>query len=107
MSAGFAVLLVGYLKAPRAIIGSRFVAFVGRVSFSMYVWQYVVFKAMGRFVPVGGSLDTYVWDLLMACLAVLPVAIASYYVIERPFLELRVRYLKPKLANVEKAAAVS
>lgn len=108
LSAGFAVLLVGYLKAPRTIIGSRFVAFVGRVSFSMYVWQYVVFKAIGQFIPSsGGGLDTYVWDLLVACLAVLPVAVASYYVIERPFLELRVRYLKPKPANVEEAAAVS
>lgn len=98
LSAGFAVLLVSYLKAPRAIIGSRFVAFVGRVSFSMYVWQYVVFEAIGRFLPVGGQADTYVLDLLVAFLAVLPVAIASYYVIERPFLELRVRYLKPKSA---------
>ena len=99
LSAAFAVLLVAYLKAPRAILGSRFAAFVGRVSFSMYVWQYVVFEAIGRFLPVGGRLDTYLWDLLVACLAVFPVAVASYYVIERPFLELRVRYLKPKPAN--------
>jgi peptidoglycan/LPS O-acetylase OafA/YrhL len=107
LSAGFAVLLVSYLKAPRGIIGRRFVAFVGRVSFSMYVWQYVVFEAIGRLLPVGGQVDTYVLDLLVAFLGVLPVAVASYYVIERPFLELRVRYLKPKLANAEIVAAAS
>ncbi|MGA8902485.1 acyltransferase family protein [Bradyrhizobium sp.] len=100
LSASFGVLLVGYLKAPYGIVGGRFAAFVGRVSFSMYVWQYVVFEAIGRFLPVGGWVDTYVLDLLVAFAAVLPVAIASYYVVERPFLELRVQYLKPKPESV-------
>lgn len=105
LSAGFGVLLVSYLKSPYGIVGGRFVAFVGRVSFSMYVWQYVVFESIGRFLPVGGGVDTYVLDLLVAVFAVLPVAVASYYVIERPFLELRVRYLKPRATGVEKVAA--
>jgi len=49
LSASFGVLLIGYLKAPYGIVGGRFAAILGRVSFSMYVWQYVVFEAIGRF----------------------------------------------------------
>ncbi|HEY5066245.1 MAG TPA: acyltransferase [Xanthobacteraceae bacterium] len=95
LSTALGVRLVSYLKAPYGIIGGRVIAYVGRVSFSMYVWQYVVFEAIGRFLPVGGRVDTYLLDLLVAFFAVLPVAAASYYVLERPFLELRVRYLRP------------
>jgi peptidoglycan/LPS O-acetylase OafA/YrhL len=107
LSASFGVLLVGYLKAPYGIVGGRFVAFVGRVSFSVYAWQYVVFESIGRFLPVNSWVDTYVLDLLVAVFAVLPVAIASYYVIERPFLELRVRYLKPRAKSTDKPTVAS
>lgn len=102
LSLGFAGLLVTYLKATRGIIGGRVAGFVGRVSFSIYVWQYVVFGAVKPFLPLDGRIDSYVLDLLVAIFGVLPVAAASYYVIERPFLELRVRYLKPKPVPVER-----
>lgn len=101
LSTGFAALLVTYLKARRGIIGGRIAAFAGRVSFSVYVWQYVVFGAVRPFLPVDGRIDTYVLDVLVAVFAVLPVAVASYYVIERPFLDLRVRYLRPQVSNPE------
>jgi peptidoglycan/LPS O-acetylase OafA/YrhL len=100
LSLGFATLLVTYLKARRGIIGSHFVGFVGRVSFSMYAWQYVVFDAVRPLIPLDGRIDTYLLDIVVAAFGVFPVAVASYYVIERPFLELRLRYLKPPSAAV-------
>ncbi len=69
-------------------------SFIGRISYSIYVWQYVVFGVMRRYIPTGGEVDTYILDFAVALFCVVPVAAVSYYVIERPFLELRVKYLK-------------
>jgi peptidoglycan/LPS O-acetylase OafA/YrhL len=93
-SLAFGALLITYLKASRGIIGGQIAALVGKVSFSMYVWQYVVFNAVRSLLPSSGHFDTYVLDLAVAIFCVFPVAAASYYVIEKPFLDLRVRYLK-------------
>lgn len=107
LSAAFAALLVSYLKAAHGIVGGRLVAFVGRISFSIYVWQYVVFGAVQPFLPMDGRIDAYLLDILVAIFAVLPAAAASYYVIEKPFLELRVRYLKPEPIPAERTAVLS
>jgi peptidoglycan/LPS O-acetylase OafA/YrhL len=96
---GFAGLLVTYLAARRGIVGSSVIAFVGRVSFSMYAWQYVVFGAVRPVLPRDGRFDAYTLGLLVAILGVLPVAAASYFVIEKPFLDMRVRYIKPTPAR--------
>jgi peptidoglycan/LPS O-acetylase OafA/YrhL len=96
----FAALIVTYLSARRGVPGGRFFAFAGRVSFSIYAWQYVVFGAVNGIVrrfPIDGHFDPYLLGLLVAVLGVLPVAVASYYVIEKPFLDMRVRYLIPKI----------
>jgi peptidoglycan/LPS O-acetylase OafA/YrhL len=80
-------------------VGSRVIAFVGRVSFSMYAWQYVVFGAVRPLLSHFSRFDAYSLGLLVAALGVFPVAVASYYVIEQPFLDMRVRYIKPEPAK--------
>jgi peptidoglycan/LPS O-acetylase OafA/YrhL len=102
----FGVLLLSYLLAQRGMPGGKMWAFVGRISFSMYVWQYLVFLAIRRWLTIEPWLTPYELGLLVTVLCVLPVSAASYYVIERPFLQLRVHYLRRSMPQSETGAAL-
>jgi peptidoglycan/LPS O-acetylase OafA/YrhL len=73
--------------APRAFLRNRVVAWLGLVSYGIFLWHYVVTLELG--VPGEG------WSflpLLAATIAItVPVAAASYYLVERPLLRFKYR----------------
>ena len=73
---------------PRNVHGSvRLVAWVGRLSYSIYIWQSALFVARYR-IPS----DLQVFPLNVV--ALLAVASFSYYVVERPLVRLGQRISK-------------
>jgi peptidoglycan/LPS O-acetylase OafA/YrhL len=90
----FGTLLVGYLVARQEIWGSAAFAWIGRISYSVYVWQYLMLTTVMAHLPIAAWMTPYLFGLLvLPCVLVL--AGLSYYVIERPILDLRVRYIAP------------
>jgi peptidoglycan/LPS O-acetylase OafA/YrhL len=81
----FPLLIVATILHPQSLTG-RFlelapVRFVGRISYSLYLWQELFFNPL--VVPAPGSFRSH----RLACwVAAFGCAIASYYLIERPLI---------------------
>ena len=87
----FAAVLVSYLLSDVTIFGSRQLAWIGTISYSFYAWHALVISALAsRFDAL---LSPYLIGLLVILPVSLVVAAVSYYVIEWPFLQMRVRYV--------------
>lgn len=95
-AASFGALIVSYLAAAPIDFGSKIsdiVAWLGKISYSLYIWHTAVqLMVMPRLQSATG-IWLYVAGLFFVAVCVI-VAAVSYYVIERPFLAYRVRYLK-------------
>jgi peptidoglycan/LPS O-acetylase OafA/YrhL len=92
LATAYAGMLVTYLNSSRQIIFSSFFSLIGRVSYSIYVWQFFIYHAALNFIPkemMGG----YQWGGVVFFLGVVPFSILSYHVIEKPFLNLRKDYI--------------
>lgn len=68
--------------------------FIGRISYSLYLWQEVFLS--GHFAPMSrpfGALHQtpWVWPCIFAC------AIASYYLVEKPFIAIGHRLTAPRI----------
>jgi len=91
MNAGILFLLLQSLYLPRgayAFLNLRAVAFVGVLSYSLYIWQQMFCVPEGLFGAASSR-----WTTFPGCLvATFAVALASYYGLERPFLRLRSRF---------------
>jgi peptidoglycan/LPS O-acetylase OafA/YrhL len=83
-------LLLVYLASGQSFPGARFVAEIGKYSYSMYVWHVLVIALIKK-LAIGLS------PYMLGVFVVLPITILlsclSYHVIEKPFLSLRVRYV--------------
>jgi peptidoglycan/LPS O-acetylase OafA/YrhL len=95
----WAQLLVTYTSFAERVppLVSRPLAALGTISYSMYMLHYACINVFSR--VWNPPLSTHPnWTSQLYVLAILPLLIAlaalSYYVIERPFLALRVRYLR-------------
>jgi peptidoglycan/LPS O-acetylase OafA/YrhL len=86
--AGFVLI---YLRSELPIPFSRALATLGKYSYSMYVWHIAVLYALQSRFPF---LSPYTFGLLVVLPATIALAAVSYHLIERPFLELRVRYVQ-------------
>lgn len=82
-------LLIGGLVSSKTLVStvlsSAPAVWVGRISYSLYLWHVLVFRATGPFVdgPAG--------KVLQLAVAV-AFATASYYFVEKPFLKLKDRF---------------
>ncbi|HTU61800.1 MAG TPA: hypothetical protein VMF89_25260, partial [Polyangiales bacterium] len=87
---GFAQRHAGRWSAP--------IEQVGTWSFSIYLLHYAVLMAMPRIVPLLPSskpnlaAQLYTWKVIIPSL--LSLSALTYYVVERPFLQMRVKYLR-------------
>jgi peptidoglycan/LPS O-acetylase OafA/YrhL len=82
------LLLVRFQYGPVYwILNTRPVAFVGKLSFSLYIWQQL-FTAHQPWAHLFKYGDSVVLNLV----ALGTVATLSYYVVEKPFLRLKTRY---------------
>ncbi|MBY0370242.1 acyltransferase [bacterium] len=81
-----ALFLIWVVQNPRSLAGKFFnqapVAYIGRLSFSLYLWQQLFLSYLD---PFGLSL----WQSLIAAFA---AAVVSYHGIEKPFLRLGARF---------------
>jgi peptidoglycan/LPS O-acetylase OafA/YrhL len=75
---------------PRRILANPLLAWIGLISYGIFLWHYVVALKLG--IPGEG------WSflpLLLATVAItVPVAAASYYLLERPLLRFKYRRIR-------------
>jgi peptidoglycan/LPS O-acetylase OafA/YrhL len=106
-SAGIAALLLapavfadrpGLL--PHRLLAHRVVAWLGLVSYGIFLWHYAVTLELGSY-GAGASFPV----VLTGTLAItLPIAAASYYLVERPLLRLKYRRLRDLAGSRARAA---
>jgi peptidoglycan/LPS O-acetylase OafA/YrhL len=86
MNVGIAVIIEKAIRVPDDLLGrilnARPLVFIGTLSYSLYLWQQVFLNRRGS-----SDLQSFPWNLILVGLT----ALASYYLVERPFLRLRVR----------------
>ncbi len=81
---------------PRRFLAHPVVAWLGLISYGIFLWHYVVTRHLGG---AGANLDPGL--LLIGTLAItIPCAAASYYLVERPLLRLKYRRLRDVVGYV-------
>ena len=109
----FAALIITPMIAPgarsrliEAVFGNRVIVFLGRISYAVYLWHFVIlylvlrngsiFGTTPKLLPGLRGLEGF-WVLEPAVLAgSIAVATLSYYLVERPILRLGDRILKAR-----------
>lgn len=90
-----AALLCSVLSNPKAllaaVLANPLAVFVGKLSYSLYLWHPLVHSIYCGFYwdffsKHGPTAELYQYGLIFAC------AVFSYYVIEKPFLKLKTRF---------------
>lgn len=66
---------------------SKFLIFVGKISYSLYLFHWIALKISNRFTAE----YSFQWQWLFWTLAIL-LSLASYYLVEKPFVKLRRRF---------------
>lgn len=95
--AGFIVAYVGFAQR-HAGRWSVPIEQLGSWSYSIYLLHFAVLTCMPRLIPLlassspNAAAQTYAWKAVIPVL--LPLSALTYYVIERPFLQMRVKYLR-------------
>lgn len=70
---------------PRKLAGNRILAWIGLVSYGIFLWHIAAIQALDLWGP-----DLSFLPLLIATLAItVPIAAASYYLLERPLLRFK------------------
>ena len=79
--------------APRRILANSIVAWLGLISYGIFLWHYVAAVKLG----LGGAEAGFGLVLLGTLAISIPCAAASYYLVERPVLRLKYRRLRDLL----------
>lgn len=77
------------------VLNLRLVVLAGTLSYSIYVWHFLF---VSNFVPQLADYWTHDWKWWMLC--GITVAAASYYGVERPFLQLKARFAGTEAVGV-------
>jgi peptidoglycan/LPS O-acetylase OafA/YrhL len=81
---------------PRRFLAHPLVAWVGLVSYGIFLWHFVI--AVDKFGPAGVGFP-FVWALIATALVSTAAAAASYYLLERPILRLKYERLRDLLRS--------
>ncbi len=95
MSAGFTgivYLSITSTKWLRAILGNKAFGFLGKISYSFYLWHGIVHVVIGQLVisnlNIGGILPAFV-TFSLSTIILIPVSYLSFLLLEKPFLSRR------------------
>jgi peptidoglycan/LPS O-acetylase OafA/YrhL len=72
---------------PRRILANRYLLWLGLVSYGLYLWQ----VSIGIELGFGNARDSFLTVLAGTVVLALPLAAASYYLIERPLMRWKYR----------------
>jgi peptidoglycan/LPS O-acetylase OafA/YrhL len=96
-AAGSLLLIIGVLRYRilSAAFGWRPIAWLGKISYGLYVFHLLVLYLYGSrvasHVVVTSTIRPFV-DLVLPLMFTIGVAAVSYYVYERPFLRIKARF---------------
>jgi peptidoglycan/LPS O-acetylase OafA/YrhL len=74
---------------PRRLLAHPVAAWLGLISYGMFLWHYVVAQQLGS----GGAKESFPLVLVGTLAVTIALAAASYYLVERPLLRLKYRRL--------------
>lgn len=106
----FGAVIVGYEHARITVpaVLDRALSHVGEVSYSIYLLHFIVFVAMAKACAATGLPMSELWVSGLLAVVTFPaivlMATVSYYLVERPFLRLRLGYGKTGNARTGEAA---
>ncbi len=91
------LVIMGSILAPNNLFGRflewRPLRFVGKISFSLYLWQQLFISRLYRFQHPLGILDTWPFDIA----ATFVCAVLSYYLLELPLVRIGHRFASSKI----------
>jgi peptidoglycan/LPS O-acetylase OafA/YrhL len=92
----WALLVMAYLEQKWTLpaVMDKSLAYLGSISYSMYMWHHPIIKAFQRYPSATLYHEWYAQFLLVVLPTVIAVSSLSYFVIERPFFGLRRVYVK-------------
>jgi peptidoglycan/LPS O-acetylase OafA/YrhL len=84
---------------PRRILANRVLAWIGLISYGVFLWHFAIASKVG---PGGADLP-FLLGMIVIPLISIPIAAASYYLLERPILRLKYRSLRDLLGGGARA----
>jgi len=100
---GWAAVLISYTVFAKRMPAflSKPLAGLGTISYSIYLLHFACLTVIPRWIPVPAGSSLNLMSQLYALTIVVPVLLSlaalSYYAVERPFLNMRVRYLRERV----------
>ena len=92
MGISYAMLLLATLMGPmfiRTFFSLSPLRFIGLISYSIYVWHYPILQDISKTIVHDHTDTGYVRLLVIGGLVILAFSVASYYLIEKPFIAYR------------------
>jgi peptidoglycan/LPS O-acetylase OafA/YrhL len=77
------------LRLPRTVLANPLIAWLGLISYGVYLWHVTIAYYLG----FGGAEGSFAEVLSLTLLIAVPIAAASYYLLERPLMRLKYRPL--------------
>ena len=103
------ILIVSTMLHPESFPGrlleSRPMRFVGRISYSLYLWQMLFFTFYYALQPPHSRFLAFVQQTPLRYVVLLSFALMSYYLVERPMIRLGHRLARPALPGREALVA--
>ena len=86
---------VRQVRLVHPVLRFRPVQYVGKISYGIYLWHYVVFAMVEQFHPLGAG-----WhSLILKTVIAFGAASASFHLLEKPCLRLKDRFARPSVSD--------